>query len=98
MQSNAENEALRTLIESAPVLCVMADCDFSITFVNPFFNKVHNAPSDIAIGKHIKDLIGEEGFHNNLPQFERALQGDKVEYNGSFNKGTPINYRRIASA
>lgn len=78
--------AFKTFVESAPVLCLAADTDYITTYVNPFYKQIHNISQDEAVGKHIKDIIGDEGFYDNLPHYEKTLQGNIVEYRGSFNK------------
>ena len=76
----------KTFVESAPVLCLAADTNFITFYVNPFYKKVHNITLEQAKGKHIKDIIGEEGFSDNLKYYNQTLQGNVVEYHGSFTK------------
>ena len=81
-----ENETFKTFIESAQVLCLSADKNFITTYVNPFYEKVHNITLNNAVGKHIKEIIGEEGFNDNLSYYNRALDGEIVNHDGSFQK------------
>lgn len=83
---NFNDAAFKTFVESAPVLCLAADKNFITTYVNPFYLQIHNISLHDAVGKHIKDIIGEEGFNDNLVHYEKTLAGNIVEYNGSFNK------------
>lgn len=78
--------AFKTFVESAPVLCLAADTDFITHYVNPFYLEVHNISIAEACGKHIQEIIGEEGFSDNLPFYEQTLRGNIVEHNGSFTK------------
>ncbi|MDA7816853.1 PAS domain S-box protein [Sulfurimonas sp.] len=89
----------KNFVESAPVLCLAADSNFITTYVNPFYEKIHNITLEQAIGKHIRDIIGEEGFHDNLEYYKRALKGYKVERKGSFEKidGSVHHYHAIYS-
>ncbi|MBE1299251.1 MAG: diguanylate cyclase [Alteromonadaceae bacterium] len=80
------NRAFKAFVESAPVLCLAADRDFITTYVNPFYKKIHNITLDEAVGKHIKDIIGEEGFNDNLDYYRKTLAGNIVERHGSFHK------------
>ena len=80
------NLAFKTFVESAPVLCLAADKNFITSYVNPFYKQVHNITLEEAVGKHIKDIIGEEGFNDNLAHYNKTLEGHIVEYHGSFNK------------
>lgn len=86
MHIDINDFAFKTFVESAPVLCLAANADYITTYVNPFYKKVHNITQEEAVGKHIKDIIGDEGFYDNLPHYEKTLQGNIVERCGSFNK------------
>lgn len=76
----------KTFVESAQVLCLAADTNFITFYVNPFCRTVHNITLEQAVGKHIKDIIGEEGFNDNLEHYNKTLEGNIVEYHGSFTK------------
>ncbi|WP_338291140.1 sensor domain-containing diguanylate cyclase [Planctobacterium marinum] len=83
---NKLDAAFKAFVESAPVLCLAADRDFITIYVNPFYEHVHNVTLEQAVGKHIKDIIGEEGFQDNLEYYNQALEGNIVVRDGSFNK------------
>lgn len=80
------NVTFKTFVESAQVLCLAADTNFITTYINPFYRKVHNITIEQAVGKHIKEIIGEEGFNDNVAYYNRALAGEAVKYDGSFTK------------
>lgn len=98
MNSKAlELATLRTFVESSPVLCLAADKNFITTYVNPFYLQIHNIHQHQAVGKHIRDIIGEEGFNDNLCYYQRTLAGETVEYDASFFKldGSVHYYRAV---
>lgn len=66
------NRAFKAFVESLPVLCLAADRDFITTYVNLFYKNIHNITLDEAVGKHIKDIIGEEGFNDNLDYYRNT--------------------------
>ena len=88
MPSSTEllDAAFKAFVESAPVLCLAADRDFITFYVNPFYREVHDITLEEAKGKHIKDIIGEEGFNDNLKHYNKTLEGNIVVYDGSFIK------------
>ena len=86
--------AFKTFVETAPVLCLAADRQYITQYVNPYYRQIHQVTLAQAVGKHIKEIIGEEGFNDNLPYYEKTLRGEVVERRGSFNKldGTIHHY------
>lgn len=93
------HNTFKTFVESAPILCLAADSSFITFYVNPFYQKIHNTTLEEAKGKHIKDIIGEEGFNDNLEYYNRTLKGETVVRNGSFLKldGSTHHYKSIYS-
>jgi len=55
-------------------------------YVNPFFEKIHNLKLKDVIGKHFIDVIGEDGFQNNLKHYEKVIKGEIVKYDSCFPK------------
>jgi diguanylate cyclase (GGDEF)-like protein/PAS domain S-box-containing protein len=78
--------AFKQLIESAPVLFYIADKKLKFTYINTFFSKVHNISQQEAIGLHISEVIGLEGFNGNLKNYNKVLAGETVKFNTSFVK------------
>lgn len=80
------DNVFKTFIETAPVLCLAADTNFIIFYVNRYYEEVHNISIEEARGKHIKDIIGEEGFNNNIKYYKETLKGNIVNRMSSFTK------------
>ncbi|WP_089137803.1 sensor domain-containing diguanylate cyclase [Vibrio rumoiensis] len=90
-------EVFEQLIDSAPLLFFSVGCDLTYTYINPFFAEVHNIDQQKAVGMHMSEVIGEEGFNNNLPHYKKVLQGESIRYDSFFVKadGNPHHYHAI---
>ncbi len=90
---------LKTFVESAKVLCLAADENLITFYVNPYYEQIHSITLDEAKGKHISEIIGKEGFNDNVDCYKKTLEGNTIEYSGSFNKidGSIHHYKAIYS-
>lgn len=86
VESAEEFGVFQQFVESADVLFFAVDEHMRYIYINPFFEKTHNLTLQDAVGKHFKDVIGEEGFQNNLKRYNRALQGEVIKYESCFPK------------
>jgi diguanylate cyclase (GGDEF)-like protein/PAS domain S-box-containing protein len=85
MNKNAAT-AFKQLVETAPILCYVADKNLKFTYINPFFSKIHNISQQEAVELHISEVIGLEGFNGNLKHYNKVLTGETVKFNTSFTK------------
>ena len=87
----------KQFVESADVLFFAVDKDMHYIYINPFFEKVHKLTLKDAIGKHFRDVIGNDGFNNNVHHYNEVLKGEVVKYNSFFPKvdGTLHHYNAI---
>ncbi len=85
-EQESQNDIFKIFVDSAPVLCLSSDKNFITTYVNPYYEKIHNITLKDAVGKHIKEIIGEEGFIDNLDYYNKVLNGEIVQREASFNK------------
>lgn len=90
-------ESYKQLAETAPVLFYVVDEDLKYTYINSFFSRVHSISQQEAIGLSIADVIGEDGFTQNLPHYRAVLAGQFIEYQSFFFKadGEPHHYNAI---
>lgn len=90
-------EEYKQLAESVPALCYVADNNLHFRYINPFFSQVHGITQEAAIGKHISEVIGQQGYKNNLENYKKVLGGHVVKYSSSFLKanGKPHYYHAI---
>jgi diguanylate cyclase (GGDEF)-like protein/PAS domain S-box-containing protein len=84
-ESLADNK-FKQFSECAPILFFSVDVMLRYTYINPHFAKVHNLQQSQATGKHIRNVIGEAGYHANATHYERVLSGICIEYNSHFIK------------
>jgi diguanylate cyclase (GGDEF)-like protein/PAS domain S-box-containing protein len=91
------NNKFEQFSECAPILFFSVDVMLKYTYINPHFAKVHNLQQNHAIGKHIRNVIGEAGYHANAIHYERVLCGICIEYNSHFIKldGNEHHYSAI---
>ncbi|MYZ45606.1 hybrid sensor histidine kinase/response regulator [Schauerella aestuarii] len=74
----ASEAELRRISDALPVLIAFVGLDLRYRFANRAYEHwVKMDPADI-VGKHIRDLVGEEGFALRLPTIQRALDGHDV--------------------
>ena len=93
--SNDLNKIHNKLVEIAPILIFAVDNDLRYTYINPFFAETHNISQQQAIGLHISDVIGQDGFNQNQQHYKAVLNGAFVNYESYFIKvdDNPHHYR-----
>jgi len=84
----------KQFVESADVLFFAVDKDMHYIYINPFFERVHKITLKDAIGKHFREVIGNDGFNSNFHRYNKVLKGEVVKYNSFFPKkdGTLHHY------
>ena len=68
----------RMLAERVPALFSYVGTDFRYRFVNKRYEELTGIPAEQIVGKHIKDLIGEDSFARAHPYLEQAIAGTPV--------------------
>jgi PAS domain S-box-containing protein len=77
----AESEAhLRLVTENVPAMIAYNDRDLVVRYVNPRFLAFFGLGREAAVGRPIRDIIGDEAFQKSEPLLRRALAGDAVSY------------------
>jgi PAS domain S-box-containing protein len=75
----ARSEAeLRTITDALPVLIAFIDRDHVYRFANSYYGEWLGLPSNGVVGRHVRDIFGEEFFADREPLMARALAGETV--------------------
>ena len=72
----AEKEKAHTIIDRLPALIGYWDKDLINQFANSAYMDWFGIDSLSIPGRHIRDIIGEERYRQNLPYMEKALKGE----------------------
>jgi len=76
----SREEQLQFVANHAPVLIAQCDHELRYKFVNePYARMFGLQPADI-VGKHPRDVLGEESYADASPHMESALAGQRTEY------------------
>jgi len=76
----ATSDLLRRIIDSAPMLISYLNRDYTYKLVNAGYQKLFKRDMDEIIGQKAPDIIGEEAFAAVKPLLDKALTGERVEY------------------
>ena len=71
---------LKAIADNLPVLISYIDRDHRVTFVNKTFQSWMGIDPELAVGTHLKALVGPDLYAQRLQQLERALGGERVEF------------------
>lgn len=75
--AHSENE-LRIITDGLPVLIAYVDGDHVYRFANSYYEEwVGVAPTEI-VGRHIRDVLGDETYDARLGWIDRAMSGEAV--------------------
>ena len=79
-------EKLQLIIDTVPALISYIDKNEHYTMANAFYKNAHGVESSKMIGKHVKEIIGEEGYKIIKPKLQKAINGETVHAEGFFHK------------
>lgn len=71
---------LLTLLDRLPGSVVVTDTDHRYTYANAAYCRLVSRPRNRIVGRHVRDVIGVEGWRRVGPHLERALSGDHHTY------------------
>ncbi|KQV92599.1 PAS domain-containing protein [Pelomonas sp. Root1237] len=71
---------LKAIADNLPVLISYIDRNQRLTFVNKTFEEWMGVAPELAVGSHLKALIGPELYAQRQPALEQALRGERVEF------------------
>lgn len=73
-------DELRLIADSLPVLVSQTDRNGYYRFNNLAFETWFGEPRDQMIGRHMREVLGEEAWTRSRPHIERALAGEEIRY------------------
>ena len=83
----AESEMrLRTITDNLPALITYIDRDQKITFANATYREWLGLDPSALVGRHIRDVAGPELYLARKAMLERALAGERVEFEAATKK------------
>ena len=71
---------LKAIADNLPVLISYIDRSHRLTFANKTFKEWMGVDPELAIGSHLKALVGPELYAQRQQALERALSGERVEF------------------
>jgi diguanylate cyclase (GGDEF)-like protein/PAS domain S-box-containing protein len=89
---------LRSVTEAIPESVAVVGADLRYRFVNSAFERWIATPREKIIGQTMRDVLGRDAFLHNLPQLARALAGETVSFESSFNGGEGLMHLSISHA
>ena len=78
----ASANELRTITDALPVLVSYVDRDLVYRFANSYYEDWFGIPHDHVIGRHLRDVVGEETYAERLPFIQRAMTGEAIVAEG----------------
>ena len=75
-----QREELRLVTDTMPAGVVRASADLKYVWVNPVFASWVGRRPDEMIGRPVGEVLGERDWQDLRPHAERALRGERVEY------------------
>jgi PAS domain S-box-containing protein len=83
----AESKAMMQLVmDSVPALISYIDKSLHYRLANAYYQNLFGADPADMIGRHLREVIGEEGYAVEKPKFEEALSGKVVVREDAFTK------------
>ncbi|MDH3229001.1 MAG: PAS domain-containing protein [Alphaproteobacteria bacterium] len=73
-------ELLRTVADNIPACVAFLDKDLRYRFVNRLAEQWYSRPAAEIVGRHARDVIGDETFERMRPRAEAALAGQYVRF------------------
>ncbi|MCW6027078.1 PAS domain-containing protein [Stenotrophomonas sp. SRS1] len=74
------HQRLKLITDSLPALIAYFGHDHRFRFANNAYVEWHGLTPDSLVGKHTREVIGEEGFAEVQRHLERVLSGEKVSF------------------
>ncbi len=75
---------LRTITDAVPAFISYVDREHRYRFVNAKYTEFFQKPREQILGKHIREIIGEQVYERSLPYFEQAFAGKPTRYQMQF--------------
>lgn len=73
---------MRLLIDHSPALIAHLDPQLHFLFANESYQQWFGLSLDDIVGRHVREIIGEEAYFVLGPRYQRALAGEVVTFDG----------------
>ncbi|TGE24707.1 PAS domain S-box protein [Hymenobacter aquaticus] len=78
--SEASAQQLRLLTDALPVLIGYLDHEYKYRFANQAYEAWFDQKPEELLGRHVRAVVGEQAFENARPYIERALAGERLDF------------------
>jgi PAS domain S-box-containing protein len=78
--SRARGAELETVIDGTPFMLARLGRDLRYRFISRAYARMISRRSEEVIGKHVTDILGQEGFVAVRPYIEKVLRGEPTQY------------------
>ena len=99
-QAVVAGERLRVLTDALPAFVAEVGPDLRYRFVNARYQASFGLPPEAIVGKHPREVLGEEHAAQVMPYLERALEGHPQRFEATLADGTVLeaSYEPLPSA
>ena len=74
------HQRLRLITDSLPALIAYLDRDHHYRFANQAYMEWHGLDPEAMIGRHAREMVGEEGFAGLQEHLDKVLRGERVSF------------------
>ncbi len=74
------HQRLRLITDSLPALIAYLDRDHHYRFANQAYMEWHGLDPEAMVGRHAREMVGEEGFAALQEQLDKVLRGERVSF------------------
>lgn len=73
-------QRLRTIADALPLMIVYVDAELRVVFANNAYRRARIGIGADLIGRHLREVLGEQRYQRRLPYLERALRGERIVF------------------
>ena len=81
-------ERIRLIADAVPAQISYVDAGLRLRFVNKAYADRFGLPREDIVGKHIREIRGEDHFQTLLPHIEKVFSGERVNFESEWSLGT----------
>jgi PAS domain S-box-containing protein len=83
----ASEAEIRRLTDAVPMLVAYVDRSHTYRFANAAYTEWFDMPTEAIIGRHMRDVVGEENYRDRAPSIDRALAGERFKVEARIRDG-----------
>ena len=80
----ASDAQQRALMDAFPGYVAVIDQDYTYSYVNTSMARLVGMPAQQIVGRHMRDILGEQRFQDNAREFQRAALGQRAVVHRTF--------------